>query len=108
MLHIEPRKHQDNSQKQHGLAATENVVDSINAYVKWGKKREKIIGRTQVKKLALNLALSPIPNTSSSQEKEILNSDEVVYGGPSTNIIRPKRRKWKLLARNASIKGHSK
>lgn len=90
---LEPRKQRDNSQKQSSLMAAENVADNINAYERQGKEAKKKNWKNTSKKLVLNLALGQIPNTSLSQENENLSSDEVVYDGPNTNTIRPKRRK---------------
>ena len=73
--------------------AAENVADNINAYGRRGKEAKKKNWKNTSKKLVLNLALGQIPNTSLSQENKNLSSDEVVYDGPNTNTIRPKRRK---------------
>lgn len=60
---LEPRNQQD-SQKQPSLMATENTVDSTNAYERREKEAGKELWENTRKKLALNSAPKQISNIS--------------------------------------------
>lgn len=57
-------------------------------------------------RVAPNLEPVLISNKNPSIDQGSLSPDEVVYDGLDIKTIRPKRRKWKLQARNINTKGH--